>query len=99
MREPNSRRFASSRVFVGLCDEAVERARFALLPETPRGGFEPPTTRLEGACSIQLSYRGGLSCGMVSEGFLVSGEKSDGSVAGGASAAAAFFPGGDGMSP
>jgi hypothetical protein len=36
---------------------------------------------------------------MVSEGFLVSGEKSEGSVAGGASAAAAFFPGGGGMSP
>ena len=30
----------------------------ALTHKTPRGGFEPPTTRLEGACSIQLSYRG-----------------------------------------
>ncbi len=24
---------------------------------TSRKGFEPPTVRLEGACSIQLSYR------------------------------------------
>ena len=38
----------------------------ALTHTTPRGGFEPPTARLEGACSIQLSYRGRDTDAMVS---------------------------------
>ena len=53
-----------------LCPTPAERAiskRRRPLPKArppargylaPRGGIEPPTRRLEGDCSIQLSYRG-----------------------------------------
>ena len=51
-------------VRIGNCRRERVHER-ALTHKTPRGGFEPPTTRLEGACSIQLSYRGRSS--MVSE--------------------------------
>ena len=38
----------------GLAEESRKYPEYV----APRGGIEPPTRRLEGDCSIQLSYRG-----------------------------------------